>query len=140
MSAFAVDGSAVEGPGRAARALRFVDLVPLVAGLPVFIAADLPLLGYAVVAAVWLMALGLELAGERIADRELASGNRRNAMGWIALTGLSRVWLVALAVLLVGLLDDRDAGLAGAVFAAILFTFHIVGRVMSKLLTSEESR
>jgi hypothetical protein len=130
----------VDGPGRAARWLRFIDLLPLVVGLPVFIAADLPLLGYAVVAAVWLLALGLELAGERIANRELESGNRRGAMGWIALTGLSRVWLVALAVLLVGLLDDRDAGLAGAVFAAVLFSFHLVGRVMSKLLTPGERR
>lgn len=124
-------------PSRAARALRHVDLVPLVAGLPVFIAADLPLAGYGAVAVVWLLALGLELAGERIAQRELGSGNRRGAMGWIAVTGLSRVWMVAMAVLLVGLLDERDAGLAAAVFAAILFTFHLTGRVLSKLMTPE---
>jgi len=123
-----------------ARALRFADLVPLVAGLPVFLAAGLPIAGYAVVALVWLASLGLELAGDKVAGRELEAGNRRGAMGWIAVTGLSRVWMVALAVLLVGLLDERDAGLAAAVFAAILFTFHLAGRVLSKLMSAEGRR
>jgi hypothetical protein len=124
-------------PSGLARALRFADLVPLVVGLPVFLAAGLPILGYVVIAAIWLASIGLELAGEKIADRELKAGNRRGAMGWVAVTGLSRVWMVALAVLLVGLLDERDAGLAAAVFAAILFTFHLTGRVLSKLMTPE---
>ena len=125
-------------PSRAARALRFIDLIPLALGLPVFIAAGLPILGYLILAAVWLLALGLELAGERVAARELRSGNRRGAMGWVAVTGLSRVWMVVMAVLLAGLLVDREAGLADAVFAAILFTFHLTGRVLSKLMTPEE--
>jgi hypothetical protein len=125
-------------PRRAARALRFIDLIPLAAGLPVFIAADVSLAAYAVIAVVWLAALGLELAGETVAGRELRAGNRRGAMGWIAVTGLSRVWMVALAVLLSGMLIGREAGLADAIFAAVLFTFHITGRVLSKLMTPEE--
>ena len=38
-------------------------------------------------------------------------------MGWVAATTLGRVWMVALAVLLVGLLVEREAGLAAAVLA-----------------------
>ncbi len=38
---------------------------------------------------------------------------------------LGRVWLVALAVLLVGLLGDREDGLAAAVLTAVLVTVHL---------------
>ena len=39
------------GPSRGPTALRYVDLLLLAAGLPVFIAAGLPMAGYAVIAA-----------------------------------------------------------------------------------------
>ena len=130
----------MEGRSRAATALRYVDLVLLAAALPVFIAADLPLAGYAVVAVVWLAALAVESYAERRAMRELKGGNRRDAMGWIAATTLGRVWLIALAVLLVGLLDEREAGLAAAVLAAILFTVHFACRFIARAMTPPEER
>jgi hypothetical protein len=61
-------------------------------------------------------------------------------MGWIAGTTLARVWIVALAVLLVGLLSSDDAGLAAAVLAAILFTVHFAARLLARLLTPPEER
>lgn len=117
-----------------------MDLALLVAALPVFIAAELPIAGYAVVAAVWLVALAVESYAERRAMRELKGGNRRDAMGWIAATTLGRVWLVALAVLLVGLLDEREAGLAAAVLAAVLFTVHFACRFIARAMTPTEER
>ena len=43
---------------------KYVDLVLLAAALAVFLLAGLPMLGYAVVAAVWLAQLGIQvLAG-----------------------------------------------------------------------------
>jgi hypothetical protein len=120
--------------------VRYLDLALLAIALPVFIAADLPLAGYAVVAGVWAVALAVERYAERRAMRELKGGNRRDAMGWIAATTLGRVWLVALAVLLVGLLADRDAGLAAAVLAAILFTVHFACRFIARAMTPEEER
>jgi hypothetical protein len=121
-------------------AVRYVDLLLVIAALPVFIAAELPLLGYAVLAAVWIIQLGIEVYGERRAARELHGGNRQAAMGWFAGTTLGRVWLVALAVLLVGLLGDREDGLAAAVLAAILFTVHYGARFIARAMTPPEER
>jgi hypothetical protein len=123
-----------------ATALRYVDLVLLAAALPVFIAADLPMAGYVVVALVWLAQHGVELLTDRAVRRAAARGDRRAAMGWVGATTLGRVWTVALAVLLVGVLDSKDAGLAAAVLAAVLFTVHLGGRLLAKLLAPEEAR
>jgi hypothetical protein len=123
---------------RAASAIRYLDLALLIAALPVFLAKDLPMLGYVVLAAAWLVQLGVEFWVERRARAELRSGNRRAAMGWVGATTLGRVWLVATAVLLVGLLGDRDDGLAAAVLAAILFTVHFACRFIAHAMTKPE--
>lgn len=104
-----------------------------------FLLADLPMLGYAVLAGVWLAQHGMEIGAERLAARSLADRNRRGAMGWIAAATLARVWLVALAILLVGL-ADREAGLAAAVFAAILVTVHLIARFVARAGEPEGSR
>ena len=123
-----------------ATALRYFDLVLLAAALPVFIAADLPIAGYLVVAGVWIAQHAIEITADRAASRAVARGDRRAAIGWIGATTLARVWIVALAVLLVGLLSSEDAGLAAAVLAAILFTVHFGGRLLGRLIQPEEAR
>ena len=37
-------------------ALRYLDIVILILALPIFLAADLPMLGYAAAAVAWLVA------------------------------------------------------------------------------------
>jgi hypothetical protein len=138
VSTLALDGPTAVGSSRMATALRYLDLVLLAAALPVFIAADLPIAGYAVIAGVWIVQHGIELAADRAAARAVAEGNRRAAMGWIGATTLARVWIIALAVLLVGLLSSKDAGLAAAVLAAILFTVHFGARLLVRLLEPEQ--
>ena len=141
LSTLALDGSGEVGqPGRGATLVRYIDLLVLAIALPVFIAADFPLLAYAVIAGVWLAQLAIERIAERRAKDALAEGDRRTAMGWIAATTLGRVWTVALAVLLVGLLDDRETGLAAAVLAAVLFTVHIACRLIARAMTPPEER
>ena len=51
-------------------------------------------------------------------------------MGWLGATRLARAWIVALAVLLVGLVAGKDAGLAAAVLSLILFTVHLGSRIL----------
>jgi hypothetical protein len=121
-----------------ATALRYLDLVLLAAALPVFLAADLPAVAFVVIAVVWLLQHGIEVVADRSSARALAAGNRRAAMGWIGATTLARVWIIALAVLLVGVIDSKDAGLAAAVLAAILFTVHFGARVLGRLLKPDE--
>lgn len=117
-----------------ATALRYVDLLVLAAALPVFIAADLSMTAYLVVALVWIGFHGVELLTLRAVRRAAERGDRRAAMGWVGATTLARVWIVALAVLLVGVLSSKEAGLAAAVFAAILFTVHLGGRLLGRLI------
>jgi hypothetical protein len=123
-----------------ATALRYVDLILLAAALPVFIAADLSMTAYLVVALVWIGFHGVELLTLRAVRRAAERGDRRAAMGWVGATTLGRVWTVALAVLLVGILSSKDAGLAAAVLAAVLFTVHLGGRLMAKFMAPEETR
>jgi len=137
----AIAGSdAVEG-GRAATIVRYLDLPVLAIALLVFSTADLPMLGFGVLAGVWLAGLAVELYGARRSRRELSEGNRRGAMGWVGATTLGRVYMVATAVLVVGLLGDREDGLAAAVLAVVLFTVHFAGRFAANWMEGpEESR
>jgi len=121
-----------------ANALRYLDLVLLAAGLPVFIAADMPMAAYIVVAGVWIAQYAIEFGADRAIAGAAARGDKRAAMGWLGATTLARVWMIALAVLLVGLLASKHAGLAAAVFAAILFTVHLGTRVLIRLLEPGE--
>jgi hypothetical protein len=122
-----------------ANLLRYLDLALLAVALPVFIAAGLPMAGYAVLGVVWLAQHAIELWAERAAARAMERGDRRSAMGWVGATTLARVWIIALAVLLVGVIDSKDAGLAAAVLAAILFTVHFGARLLIRVIEPEET-
>ena len=107
---------------------KYVDLLALALALPVFILGNFPLLGYAVGAAVWLAQRAVQSIAARRAREELAHGERQRAMGIVAGTGLGRVWLMAAAVLVVGLAVERQAGLAAAVLVVVLFTISIAAQ------------
>jgi hypothetical protein len=111
---------------------KYVDLLVLAAALAVFLLGGLPLLGYAVAAAAWLAQRGIQTLAGRRAQAELVAGNRQKAMGIIAATTLGRVWLMATAVLLVGL-SEREAGLAAAVLVLVLFTVSFAAQGFSHL-------
>lgn len=114
--------------------LRRLDLLVLALALPVFVLADLPLLGYAGTATAWLLQRGVNVLAAR---RAAETGDRRAAMGVMAGTMLARIWLISLAVLAVGLIE-REAGLTGALLAAILFTVSFSTLLVVKPL--EEAR
>jgi hypothetical protein len=141
LSTLAIDGSGGDvGPSRMANALRYLDLLLLVAALPVFLAADLPMAGYLVIAGVWVVLYGIEFGANRAIAGAVERRDRRAAMGWLGATGLARAWIVALAVLVVGLAAGKHAGLAAAVLAAILFTVHLSTRVLLRFLSQAEGR
>jgi hypothetical protein len=112
---------------------KYVDLLLLAAALVVFLFADWPLLGYAVAAAVWLAQRGIQALANRRSKEQLRAGNRQKAMGIVAATTLGRVWLMATAVLLVGL-AERESGLAAAVLLAVLFTVSFAAQGLAHLL------
>jgi putative exporter of polyketide antibiotics len=117
--------------------LKYADLGLLVLALPVFIVAGWPLLGYAVAAGAWLVQRGIQALATRRVRRSIASGDRRAALGIMGASTLGRVWLLAIAVLIVGL-AEREAGLAAALLSVALFTLYLGSRVFERLLYPEE--
>ena len=53
---------------------------------------------------------------------------------------LGRLWILAAAILIVGLVGDREAGLAGAVLAAALVTAFLAGEGIAQLIDGEGAR
>ena len=117
--------------------VRYLDVVALAAALPIFIAADLSLLAYGVVAGVWIAGRLARAAADRHRARALANQNRNAALGVTMATMLARVWVLAGAILAVGLIDD-DAGLPAALLAAAVVTCYLAGEGIWHLLHPEE--
>jgi hypothetical protein len=115
---------------------KYVDLLALLIALAVFLIGDLPLLGYAVAAAVWLLQRGIQMLAQRRMKQELAAGNRQKAMGIVAGSTLGRVWLMATAVLLVGI-AERESGLAAAILLLALFTISFAAQGLAHLFDDQ---
>lgn len=122
-----------------ANLLRYVDLALLVLALPVFIAAGFPMSGYLGVVGIWILMYAVELVSNRAIEGAVERRDRRAAMGWLGATGLARAWIVALGVLIIGIAAGKDAGLAAAVLAAILFTAHLGSRILLRFAESKET-
>ncbi len=111
---------------------KYADLVVLAASLAVFLLGGLPMLGFAVGAGIWLVQRGVQIFAERLANKELAAGNRQRAMATVAVSTLGRVGLMATAVLLAGI-AEREAGLASAVLVLVLFTVSFAAQGIAHL-------
>jgi hypothetical protein len=112
---------------------KHVDLLALAAALAIFAIGGFSLLGYAVAAAVWLAQRAVQVVASRRAGEDLSHGNRQRAMGTVAATSLGRVWLMATAVLLVGI-AEREAGLAAALLLLALFTVSFAAQGIAYLM------
>jgi hypothetical protein len=116
---------------------KYVDPLLLAAALAVFLVGDFPLLGYAVGAVVWIVQRLVQVFATRRANAEMLAGNRQKAMGIVAATTLGRVWLMATAVLVVGLVAEKQDGLAAAVMVLVLFTVTFAAQGLAHLFSSE---
>jgi hypothetical protein len=116
---------------------KFLDPLMLAAALAVFLLAGFPMLGFAVGTGAWLVQRVVQvIAAKRVAVM-LTAGNRQKAMGITAATTLGRVWLMTLSVLLVGLLANREDGLAAALLLTGLFTASFVAQGIAHILEPE---
>jgi hypothetical protein len=112
---------AVGAPGVGITLLRYLDLVVLALALPLFLAADLPMIGYAAGAGAWIVQRAI---GEAAARRANASEDPRTVVGLLAGSMIARGWLTAGVIFTTGLVADREDGLAAAVLAIALFTVY----------------
>jgi hypothetical protein len=110
------------------RMMRYLDLAILAIALPIFVAAGLPLLGYAGAAGGWLLQRGVQTLIER---RARASDDPRTVAGLLTGSMIARGWLMAGSIFVVGLIE-REAGLSAAILAITLFTFYFTGQMIGR--------
>jgi hypothetical protein len=101
--------------------LRYLDVVLVVAALPFVAFAGLPLLGYGVGAAAWILQRAAGVALERQASK---STEIRRQIGLNLGGTLARAWIVGGAILAVGLAGEREDGLTAAVLVFVAFTVY----------------
>jgi hypothetical protein len=118
---------------------RNFDLLVLIAALPIFIAIDAPLAGYFAAAGAWLIGRAGKIVTDRRRAVAIQHANRNAALGLTAAAMLGRLWILAAAILVVGLAVDRDAGLAAAVLAAALVTAFLAGEGVAQLMEGEQA-
>lgn len=117
--------------------LHNLDIIALVLALPIFVAADLPLAGYAAAAGAWIVGRVVKELADRRRRKALRDRNRNAALGVTAFATMGRVWILAGAILLVGLLGEREDGLAAAVLGAVLVTVHLLAQFAEHVLHPE---
>ena len=110
------------------RVLRYLDLVVLLLALPIFIAAGLPMLGWAGAAFGWILQRVIQHAIEK---RARASDDPRTVAGLLTGSMIARGWIVAGSIFVVGL-SEREAGLSAAILSITLFTFYFTGQLIGR--------
>ena len=103
-------------------ALRWVDVILVVAIAPFVLLTGVPALGYVVGAGAWIATRLLAMLVER---RAAASDNPKTVAGLMLFTGLGRAWLLGLSILVVGLAGSREDGLTAAIVVAAAFTLYL---------------
>lgn len=116
---------------------RNLDLLVLIVALPAFIALDAPLAGYFAAGGAWLIGRFGKAMADRRRNEAIAASNRNAALGLTAAAMLGRLWILAAAILVVGLAVDREAGLASAVLSAVLVTAFLIGEGIAQLMDGE---
>lgn len=118
-------------------ALRFIDILFVVALAPFVVLADLPVVGYAVGAAAWIIQRFAALALER---RAKVMSDARRAVGLNLAGVFARAWFVALVILVVGKANDREDGLMAAVLILVAFTIYLMTVLVNNALHRSSPR
>lgn len=114
---------------------RNLDIVLLALALPIFLVADLPMVGYAGGALAYLLQ---RLVGDLLARRAARTEDLRTELGLIGGSMVGRGWLAALIIFGAYLIDDEDAGLAAAVLFLMTFTIGFGTTLLTKGMAQAE--
>jgi hypothetical protein len=117
--------------------LRYVDFIALLAALPLFLLADLPLAAYLVGGGVWIVQRIIQLLLQRRAE---ASDDPRIVAGYTAGSMIARGWLCAGAIFAVGLAEGDKAGLSAALLVIGLFTVYFTVRMILRPIDAAQAR
>lgn len=117
--------------------LRWLDVALVVAAAPLVLLAGLPVLGYAVGAAAWIVS---RLAAQAIETRAKRAENPRTAVGVILFSSIGRAWLVGLSILAVGLAAEREDGATAAILVLVAFTVFLGTSLLIRMSERNSSR
>ena len=117
------------------RLLRYLDFAVLLLALPIFVAAGLPMLGWAGAAVGWTVQRVVQLGIEK---RARESDDPRTVAGLLTGSMIARGWIVAGSIFVVGL-AEREAGLSAAILAITLFTFYFTSQMLTRPFEERKS-
>ena len=103
----------------AVRVLRNLDLAFLAIALPIFLAGGIPILGWVTGAGLYVGQRLIRAFAEHKAEK---ADDPRTTVGLLAGSMIARGWIVAGAILAIGLATDSDVGLSSAVLFLATFT------------------
>jgi hypothetical protein len=109
--------------------LRYFDVVVIVVAAPIMIAIGVSSLGYAIGAGSWIV---LRAAGEVLERNKALHANPRTDVSVRLGYMLSRLFLLAIAVILARTQGGRDAGLAALAVIVVAFTIQLVVTGMTR--------
>ena len=116
--------------------VRYLDVVLLVLAAPFVVLLDLPVLGYAVGAGVWIVARLLEAW----LDHAAHGADVRRAIGIKVGSMVGRVWLIGIGIVAVGLAGERADGFTAALVCLAAYTVHLATSLILRPLERNPDR
>jgi hypothetical protein len=113
--------------------VRYLDVALVILAAPFVIIAGGPVLGYVVGGAAWIFTRVIGVFVERYARTRDVKAQLAINFGLL----MGRVWVVGIAILLVGRTADRADGLMAALTALVAFTVYLATNLI--LRPSERS-
>ncbi len=102
--------------------LRYLDVCLVLATAPFVFAGEMPTAGYAIGAGAWLLT---RAGGALLLARAQRAGDARVKAGLAMAAMMTRIWLVALAVILARYVGGKDDGVMAAALVLAAFTVYL---------------
>lgn len=116
--------------------VRYLDVVVVVLAAPFVLFTGLPVLGYVVGAALWIVGRVIEA----VLDTRARHADVRAAVGLRFASMLGRTWLIGLGILAVGLAAEREDGFTAAIVCLVAYTIHLATALILRPLERSANR
>jgi hypothetical protein len=117
--------------------VRYLDVVVVVLAAPFVVLLGAPVVGYAVGAGAWIAQRAAAVTLER---RAAASGEYRTALALNMVSLVVRAWLIGLTILAVGLIAEREDGVAAGITVLVAFTVYFATALILRPLERKPPR
>lgn len=110
-------------PNSVPLAIRYLDVLLVVAFLPFAALAQLPLFGAFAGAGVWIVQRGIGVFVEQKAHEQ---EDYKAAMRTTFVGGMTRPFVTGLSILAIGQVGEREDGLTAALLCLVAFTIYMI--------------